>query len=82
MIFLPERRRSMEQTREREWKSLVCPEGKERAAVMLEWDVVSEKGRILKRVLKQIDCHSPELTLFGGADCDWKCEGVITKRER
>jgi len=82
MISLPERRRAMEQTIEREWKSIVCPEGKGRAAVMLEWDVFSEKGRILKRALTQIDCSNPRLTLFGGADCHWKCEGVIGKREK
>ena len=72
----------MEQTREREWKSVVCPEGWGRATVMCEWDLVSEKGRILKRTLSQIDCHNPQLTVFGGVDCNWKCEGVIVKRER
>jgi hypothetical protein len=82
MVSFPERRRAVEQTREREWQSVVCPEGKGRALVMLEWDVVSEKGRILKRTLRQIDCSNPQLTLFGGADCDWRCEGVIVKRER
>jgi hypothetical protein len=82
MVSLSDRRRALEQKREREWKSVACPEGKGRALVMLEWVVVSEKGRILERSLKQIDCQNPELTAFGGADCNWKCEGVITKRER
>ena len=77
-----EGRRALEQKREREWKSVACPEGRGRALVMLEWDVVSEKGRILKRALKQINCQNPGLTVFGGKGCDWKCEGVITKRER
>ena len=31
----------MEQKIEREWKSIVCPEGKERTMVMCEWDIVS-----------------------------------------
>ena len=82
MVSLPEGRRALEQKREREWKSIACPEGKGRALMMLEWDVVSEKGRILKRSLKQMDCQNPMLSVFGGEDCNWKCEGVITKRER
>ena len=49
---------------------------------MVEWDIVSEKGRLLKRNLRQIDCHHPQLTQFGGEDCGWGCEGVIGKRER
>ena len=49
---------------------------------MVEWDIVSEKGRLLKRSLRQIDCHHPQLTQFGGEDCGWGCEGVIGKRER
>jgi len=49
---------------------------------MFEWGVVSKGGRILKRTLKQIDCHNPQLTEFGGIDCNWGCEGVIGKRER
>jgi len=82
LVSLPEGRRALEQKREREWKSVACPGGKGRTLVMLEWDVVSEKGRILKRSLKQMDCQNPGLRLFGGEDCNWKCEGVITKRER
>jgi hypothetical protein len=49
---------------------------------MYEWEIVSEKGRILKRTLRQIDCYNPQLTLLGGADCNWGCEGVIGKREK
>jgi hypothetical protein len=76
------RRNPMEQKIEREWTSIVCPEGKEKVSVMFEWDTVTEKGRIRKRTLKQIDCHNPKLTEFGGADCNWVCEKVIAKRER
>ena len=72
----------MERTREREWKSIACPEGRGRALVVCEWDIVSEKGRILKKTLKQIGCQNPQLTEFGGADCHWGCEGVIGKREK
>lgn len=71
----------MEQKREREWKTVLCPGGRGRHSVMCEWDILSEKGRILKRSLKQIDCSNPQLVLFGGADCEWDCEAVITKRE-
>lgn len=49
---------------------------------MCEWDVLSKGGRILKRTLKQIDCHNAELSEFGGLDCKWGCEKVIGKRER
>ena len=62
MVSQPGRRRVLEQTREREWKSVACPGGKGRTLVMLEWDVVSEKGRILKRSLKQMDCQNPGLS--------------------
>ena len=72
----------MEEAREREWKSILCPEKKSRTTVMFEWGVVSKGGRILKRTLKQIDCHNAQLTEFGGIDCNWGCEGVIGKRER
>ncbi len=72
----------MEQKIEREWKSIPCPEGKDRAFVMVEWDIVSEKGRILKRSLRQIDCHHPPLTIIGGHDCEWGCQKVLGKGER
>ena len=72
----------MEQVKEREWKSILCPEKKCRTVVMCEWTLESKGGRILKRTLKQIDCYNPELTEFGGANCKWGCEGVIGKRER
>ena len=49
---------------------------------MVEWDIISEKARILKKSLRQIDCRHPQLTQFGGVDCEWRCEGVIGKRER
>jgi len=48
--------------------------------LMMEWDIVSEKGRILKKGLRQIDCRHPQLTEFGGEDCKWGCEAVIGKR--
>jgi hypothetical protein len=72
----------MEQRIEREWKSIVCPEGKGKTTVMCEWDIVSGGGRIFRRGLKQIDCRNPKLTEFGGTDCNWGCEIVIAKRER
>jgi hypothetical protein len=71
----------MEQKIERKWKSIVCPDGKEKSVVMCEWDILSEEGRILKRTLKQIDCHNAKLTEFGGADCNWACRKVIAKEE-
>ncbi|KPK22355.1 MAG: hypothetical protein AMK69_20035 [Nitrospira bacterium SG8_3] len=77
-----ERGRDLEEVREREWNSILCPERQCRTIVMCEWDVLSKEGRILKRTLKQIDCHNVELAQFGGADCKWGCEGVIRKRER
>jgi hypothetical protein len=75
-------RRIPEETREREWNSILCPERQCRALVMCEWDVLSKEGRILKRTLRQIDCHHAELVQFGGMACQWGCEGVIRKRER
>jgi hypothetical protein len=66
----------------REWNSIVCPERQCRTLVMCEWDVLSKEGRILKRTLRQIDCHNSELVQFGGMECKWGCEGVIRKRER
>ena len=71
----------MEQRTETEWKSVLCPDGKERTWVMCEWDTISEGGRILKRILRQIDCFHPRLTEFDGADCNWFCEGIIAKGE-
>jgi hypothetical protein len=72
----------MEQKIEREWRSILCPGKEDKTLIMVEWNIVSEKGRILKRSLQQIDCSHPQLTKFGGADCQWKCEVVIGKRER
>ncbi len=70
----------MEQKIQREWKSIVCPEGKGKTMVMCEWNIVSGEGRIFKRTLKQIDCRNPKLTEFGGMDCRWGCEkGIVNE---
>jgi hypothetical protein len=71
----------MEQKIEREWKSIICPVGKAKSVVVCEWDIFSEEGYILKRTLKQIDCHNPRLTELGGTDCSWVCEKAIAKEE-
>lgn len=73
---------TLEQKTEREWKSLHCPGGKGKTWIMVEWDIVSEKGHLLKKSLCQIDCHHPQLAQFGGADCEWGCEGLFGKREK
>jgi len=65
----------------REWKSIVCPVGKAQSLVMSEWNILSDEGRILKKTLKQIDCHNPGLSEFGGTDCNWACRRVIAKEE-
>jgi len=70
----------LEQKTEREWKSIKCPGSGNMTVLMVEWDIVSEKGRILKKGLRQIDCRHPQLTEFGGEDCKWGCEAVIGKR--
>lgn len=72
----------MEQRIEREWRSVRCPQEEERVSLMCEWDVVYEGGRILSRTLKEIDCHHPRLTVFGGGDCGWPCEKLIVQREK
>jgi hypothetical protein len=72
----------MEQKIEREWKSIFCPGERAKTLVMVEWNIASEKGRILKKSLRQIDCHHPQLTRFGEADCEWRCEKVLGKRGR
>jgi hypothetical protein len=72
----------LEQKIEREWKSIHCPGTKDKTLVMIEWNIVSEKSRILKKGLRQIDCHHPQLTKLGGEDCKWGCERVIGKIER
>ena len=71
----------MEPRIEREWKSIVCPDGKEKSVVMCEWEVVAKGGNILKRTLRQVDCHNPKLTELGGPDCNWACEQAIVKKE-
>jgi len=72
----------LEHKREREWKSILCPGDKNKAFIMVEWDVLSEKGRILKRSLHQIDCHHSKLAKLGGLDCEWGCERIIVKSEK
>ena len=69
----------MERRTAREWKSIVCPECKGQSLVMSEWDILSEEGRLLRKTLKQIDCHSSRLAEFGRADCSWACEKAIAK---
>ncbi len=70
----------MERKIERGWKSIVCPGEKEKVIVMCEWDILSETGRILKKTLKQIDCHNPKLSELGGTDCNWACKrGIATE---
>ena len=71
----------MEQKIEREWKSIICPDGKAKSVVVCEWDIFLEEGHVLKRTLKQIDCHNPRLTEFGGTGCSWVCEKAIAKEE-
>ena len=71
----------MEQRIERQWKSIVCPDEKEESLIMCEWEIDSKEGNILKRNLKQIDCHNPRLAEFGGKDCSWRCERSIEKQE-
>ena len=71
----------MEQKTVREWKSIICPDGKAQSMVMSEWDIVSEENRIVKKTLKQIDCHNPRLVEFGGTDCSWACKKAIAKKE-
>ena len=72
----------MEQKMETEWKTIRCPRKGERTTVMCEWDVTSKGGRVLKRTLRQIDCHDPLLADFGGRDCDWICARMLVKREK
>ncbi len=72
----------MGQKIEREWKTIQCPRKGERTTVMCDWDVTSMGGRILKRTLRQIDCHDPQLGVFGESGCDWLCEQLILRREK
>jgi len=67
---------------ERERMSILCPERGQKSVLLCEWEVEAAQGRILKRRLKQIDCHNPDLPVFGGAECHWGCEEVIRKREK
>jgi len=69
----------MERKTAREWKSIVCPDGKAQSLVMSEWDILSEEGRVLKKTLRQIDCHSSRLADFGRMDCSWACKKAIVK---
>ena len=71
----------MERRTMREWKSIVCPDGKAQSLVMSEWDILSEEDRVLKKTLRQIDCHSSRLAEFGRTDCSWACRKAIAKEE-
>lgn len=70
------------QTNERERRAIDCPEGRGKTRILCEWEVVTEKGRILKRRLKQLDCQNKGLSDLGGEDCQWGCEKVFLKQER
>jgi hypothetical protein len=76
------REEAMQHKKEREWKRISCPRERDKTLVMVEWNIVSEKGRILKRSLQQMDCHHPQLAKLGGPDCEWGCERVIGKRQK
>jgi hypothetical protein len=71
----------LERRVEREWKSIRCPHGEDRARVLYEWDVIAVEGRILKKELKLIDCHRSALSQFGGKDCGWICMQTATRRQ-
>jgi hypothetical protein len=71
----------MEQKVEREWKEFLCPERKEKSVVMSEWDILSEKGQILKKTRRQMDCHNPRLAEFGGPDCRWTCDEAAVSEQ-
>ncbi len=71
----------MEHRIEREWKSVACPDGKNNSMVMCEWEILSEEGRILRKTLKQMDCHNPKLTELGGRDCNRACEKIVVREE-
>ena len=71
----------MEQRVERKWESIVCPDGKAQSVVMSEWNILSGETGILKKTLRQMDCHNPRLAELGGTDCSWGCEKAIAKEE-
>ncbi len=71
----------MERGIEREWKAIACPDGKNKSMIVCEWEILSEKGCILRKTLKQMDCHNPKLTELGGWDCNRACEETIAKEE-
>jgi len=73
---------ALEQKIEREWKTIQCPRREERTTVMCEWNVTFKGGRILKKTLRQVDCHDPRLGVFGESGCDWPCEQIILRREK
>jgi hypothetical protein len=79
---LKEDKKEMKQFNERQWRTIRCPEGKGETRVMCEWEIVSERGRILKRALKLVDCCNPGLADLGGEDCGWGCERALLKQER
>jgi hypothetical protein len=72
----------LKQMNEREWRAIDCPGGRGKTRIMCEWEVVSEKGRILKKRLKQIDCKNTGLSNLGGEDCQWGCEKVLFIQEK
>jgi len=74
-----ERRETLEQRVEREWKSVRCPHGEGRVRLMCEWKVIAVEGRILKKELTLIDCHHPPLARFGGESCGWDCMKVVSR---
>ena len=76
-----ERRGTLEQRVEREWKSVRCPHGEGRVRLMCEWKVIAVEGRILKKELTLIDCHHPRWSLFGGEGCQWECEQGVTRQK-
>ena len=53
-----------------------CPEGKDTAALLLEWKV--EKG---KKVLNSISCDSPKLSDYSGTNCQWCCLEKISGKK-
>ena len=71
----------MENKTVREWKSIACPDGQLQSKVMVEWDILSDKGRIVQKTLRQMDCHNPRLAEFGGTDCNWACQKTLAREK-
>jgi len=66
---------------QREWESITCPDGRDKTTVMCEWEILSDKGRVLRKTLKQMDCRNPRLTEWGGRDCNWACQKALAGEE-